>query len=304
MCAQGVNWKTAQPYTTQAKNNSETFVFGCQNDTIAGEKTEIVSPLWLVGVLGLKAEVVVGAQVGWVEGYKYDRVPLGQVEVIGDHWGGHGSHTTSVGTSFFVGAGESAKIQSPDLTLTATAEVSAPVAAVYPMIMTKTGLQQGPVPITPAAAAVNNTTTLQLLTTQATLTAGANETIQQATTAASLTLNQTQAQLTGFSKTGVTPSNAVTINADSLSCQHATAANIGTSNTNCLTANNLGVTISGAPAVILNGTAEGVSINGSLIKLGQPVVTSANFSLAALTAAQNAQAAARAAFQAQLAVKP
>ena len=305
MCAQGVNWKTAQPYTTTAKNNSETFVFGCQNDTIAGEKTETVSPLWLVGVLGLKAEVVVGAQIGiqvgfkgeWTEGYKYDRVPLGQVEIVGDHWGGHGSHTTAVGTSFFVGAGTSAAIDSPDITLTATEEVTAAVAAFFPLIINAQGKQVPSNTQTPAVTAVNNTSTLKLLTTQATLTAGANETKQQTTTAAQLILSQTTAQLTGFTTTGTDGSNTVCLTSASLLCQHQTEATFGTP-TNYITASATGVNITGVPGVILNGVADGVSINGSIIKLGEPVVTSAGpaaQTAAALAAAQAAAAAARAA---------
>lgn len=297
MCAQGIKWNTQEKLAIGANTDADTVIAGYANETILGIKTETLVGGWGVGVGGLKVEVIVGAQIGWVEGYKYDRIPFGQVEVVGDHVGSHGSHTTSVGTSFFVNAETSAKIQSQNLILTANQDI--------PEVLGVTG-QAGRGPIVvhgilqPAVQAVqqviavpatSNTSTLSLTPTQAALIGCKNPTTNL--TPASLFLTQTGATLTG-----ITATNLVSILASALIINHATSVSLGTPDNN-LTANDLGVTIVGAPAVILN--TDNFKCNSAMTAIGQPAVvapTYADLLAAAQLAASDAAAAAVAALAA------
>ena len=308
MCAQGVNWNTAQPYTTTARNNSETFVFGAQNDTIVGEKTEIVVGGWGVGVVGPKVDVIAGAQLGMVLGVKgeytfglkYDRVPYGEFHVVGDFSGAHASHSMTVGTSFFVNAGVYAQILAPNLVLTASAVAQAAVPGIpgVPGTPGKAGYMGlngwvdpvaavDEIPAVPGTDAVYNATTLSLLATQALLTGGGNTDTNPHP--ASLALTQDGATLTG-----ITPANLVSILAAALLINHTTSASLGVSSGNSLTAYTGGVVISGMTGgIFMNGGAAGVKINAGVVGLGEPAVPPATYAdllLAAQTAATDAAA--------------
>jgi hypothetical protein len=301
MCAQGVNWNTAQPYTTTARNNSETFVFGAQNDTTVGEKTEIVIGGWGDGVVGPKVDVIAGAQLGMILGVKgeytfgvkYDRVPYGEFHVVGDFSGAHASHSMTVGTSFFVNAGVYAQILAPTLILTASAVASEAQPEVkqqnfQPPYWGLSGWVDA-VPYVAAQAAVPavyNTTTLSLLQTQALLTAGGNSTANPHP--ANLALTQAGATLTG-----ITPENLVSILAAALLINHATSASLGISNGNSITANAAGVTIIGNPAVTVTGAKFVVAAPQTYI--GQPAVTVATYAALLKAAEAAAEAAATAA---------
>jgi hypothetical protein len=315
MCAQGVKLNTTQNLKIGANQDADTLVCGFNNEITLIEKTDMVVGARAEGTAAVKVEAVVGAALSAVGGlradmtlgYKYDRIPMGAMEVVGGYVDRKNVHVSTVGTVFFVGAGTSAAIKSPNIALTAseaipevtqamaTAANSASAIAFINASKAAFGVGGPPVVRAPTvypSAATSNTSTLQILPAQAQLTGGANPTTQKTTTAASLTLNQSEAQLTGFTTTGTAGTNTVCLTSASLLCQHQTEATFGTA-TNYMTANKLGVNITGVPGVILNGVTDGVTINGSIIKLGEPVVTSAG--PAAQTAAAEAAAAAAAA---------
>lgn len=301
MCAQGVNCKTTQVYTYTAENKSEAFVLGTQNDTIVGEKTETVVGGWGVGVVGPKVDVIAGAQLGMILGLKgeytfglkYDRVPYGEFHVVGDFSGAHASHSMTVGTSFFVNAGDYAQILAPTLILTASAVATEAKPEVkqqnfQPAKVGTFGWVDAVPYIAPQAAvpAVYNTTTLSLLETQALLTAGGNPTSNPHP--ANLALTQT-----GVTLTGITPENLVSILAAALLINHATSASLGISNGNSITANADGATIIGIPAVMVNCTK--FQVGAEQTNLGQPAVTVATYGALLQAAEDAAEAAATAA---------
>ena len=183
MCAQGIKWNTQGDLAIGANKDADTVIAGWDNETILGEKTETLVGGWGVGVGGLKTEVIAGAQMGFVGGRKYEvtvgygidytygmkysRIPLGAVEVVGDFSGHHDSHTSTVGTSFFVGAGETATIQAATIAFSGTTAV-------------------GLVSCADSAIPTNPSATLAMTPTSAALTIGP-------TVNASLSLNATQA---------------------------------------------------------------------------------------------------------------
>ena len=272
MCAKGINWNTTYKLHIGANQDADTTVVGWENDTTLGEKTETIVGVWGVGVVGPKVEAVIGAQIGiiagfkgeWTTGLKYDRVPYGEVHIVGDHTGVHASHSTTIGTSFFVNAGDYAQIVAPTLILTAIAPVAA-VDAVneIPQKVSPLGnIIQAYVPGKPPVLATTNATTLSLLATQALLTGGGNSTTNLHP--ANLALTQAGATLTG-----ITPSNLVSISESALLINHATEANFGISNGNSVTAASNGVFVNSASGVFLNGGTAGVVANGT-VKLGEP----------------------------------
>ena len=317
MCAQGVGLYTNQKLAIGADQDADTLVVGFNNEITLLEKTDMVVGVRAEGTAGpAKVEVVVGAALSAVGGlradmtlgYQYARSPMGSMEEVGGYIDRKNYHVSTVGTSFFVGAGATATIHSPIILLTAskalpeitqaTADAqNLAAASAYAAQVSLQGVAAVP-PLPPpivAVVATTNTSTLTLTDVEAVLTCGKNTTTN--TSPASLSLSQTDAILTGFTTTGTDGSNTVCLTSASLLCQHQTEATFGTP-TNYITASATGVNITGVPGVILNGVADGVTINGSIIKLGEPVVTSAGpaaQTAAALAAAEAAAAAAAAA---------
>jgi len=139
MCAQGIKWNTTKPLQIGANKDADTLIAGYDNGTVLGEKTETVVGGRGEGVGGLKTEIIAGAQIGAVGGlkfdynygmkydysfgYKFGRSPMGTVESVGDFWHWDNSHTSTVGTTFFVGAGETATIHAGTIAFQGTDEV-------------------------------------------------------------------------------------------------------------------------------------------------------------------------------------
>lgn len=139
MCAQGIKWNTTQPLQIGANKDADTLIAGYDNGTVLGEKTETVVGGRGEGVGGLKTEIIAGAQIAAVGGlkfdynygmkydysfgYKFGRSPMGTVESVGDSWHWDNSHTSTVGTTFFVGAGETATIHAGTIAFQGTAQV-------------------------------------------------------------------------------------------------------------------------------------------------------------------------------------
>jgi hypothetical protein len=311
MCAQGVKLNTTQNLKIGANQDADTLVCGWNNEITLIEKTDMVVGARAEGTAAVKAEVVVGAALSAVGGlradmtlgYQYARSPMGSMEEVGGYIDRKNYHVSTVGTAFFVGAGATATIHSPDIQLTASAPVAAtPLIPAVPYspavlvpgslaIMTPEVLATPEVPAVPASTATSN---LILKSNFATLMGGENTETNK--TPASLSLNQTGAILEG-----ITAGNLVSILEAALTIIHATSVSLGTSDLNNLIANASGMTITGTPQTIINGTG-GVNINGSMIKVGEPVVTNATF--ATQLAQAQAQAAAAAAVAATAAAYP
>ena len=302
MCAQGVKINTTQNLKIGANQDADTLVCGWNNEITLIEKTDMVVGARAEGTAAVKAEVVVGAAlsaVGGVRadmtlGYKYDRIPMGAMEVVGGYIDRKNYHVSTVGTVFFVGAVETAQIKSPVITLTASKPVAATplipavlyqAAVIVPGSLAILTPEVAAQPEKPAVAASTATSSLILNQDSATLMGGQNTETNK--TPASLLINAT-----GVTLEGITEGNVVSILAAALTIIHATSVSLGTTATNNVVANASGVTITGTPQTIINGTG-GVNINGSMIKMGEPVVTNATF--ATLLAAAQAAAAAAAA---------
>jgi hypothetical protein len=241
-------------------------------------------------ILGVKGEYTLG--------FKYDRVPYGEFHVVGDFSGAHASHSMTVGTSFFVNAGETAEIQSKIITLTASSEVpeiteddaaaqnaaaASAYASAYAGLVSLQGVAAAGPPPPPIVAveATTNESILTLTDVEARLTGGQNTTTN--TTPASLSLTPAGATLTG-----ITAENLVSILAAALLINHTTSASLGVSSGNSITANPAGVTIIGAPAVVVTG--EKFQVNAPQTYLGTPAVTAATYAdlLTAATGAADA----------------
>ena len=139
MCAQGIKWNTTKPLQIGANKDADTLIAGYDNGTVLGEKTETVVGGRGEGVGGLKTEIIAGAQIGAVGGlkydtnygmrydysygYKYGRSPIGTVEDVGDCWDKKKSHTSTVGTNFFVAAGGDATIHAGTIAFSGTTQV-------------------------------------------------------------------------------------------------------------------------------------------------------------------------------------
>jgi len=282
MSEQGIKLTTEKSLDIGAYEDMDTLVMGFNNETVLGESTETVVLFKGEAVAGLALSAVGGLRADITLGYKYDRVPMGAIEEVGGYIDSKHYHISTVGTTFVVGAGTSATIHSPDITLVASAAV--PEVVAVPPIIFLSKVVNIPVAGVPASTA---TSKLILNSSFATLMGGSNT--QTNKNPASLTLNQTGAILTG-----ITAGNLVSILAAALTIEHATQASLGTSANNVLTATaTTGVEITGTPGVILNGEVTGVKINGSIIQIGEPVVTNATFA-GQLAAAQAAAAAAQA----------
>ena len=294
MSEQGIKSTTDEDMYTLVEGGNNEVVLGESTETVVLAKGEAVGGIKMEVVAGLALSAVGGVRADITLGYKYDRVPMGAIEAVGGYIDTKHFHTSTVGTTFFVAAGTSATIHSPDITLVASAAVAAVVAvAAVPgkaAVVGGTGIVFSPavpaIPGTPGVPASTATSNLILKSSFATLMGGSNT--QTNKNPASLTLNETGAILTG-----ITAGNLVSILAAALTIEHATQASLGTSATNVLTANDTGVQITGTPGVILNGEPSGVSINGSMIKIGEPVVTNATFATQLVAAQAAADAAER-----------
>ena len=139
MSEQGVNLTTEKELKIGVYENMDQLVEGFNNETVLGESTETVVGGRGETVGGIKTEVIAGAQVAAVGGlkfdynygmkydysfgYKYDRSPIGAVEDVGDYWDAKKSHTSTVGTSFFVGAGVKATIHAGTIDFAGTTAI-------------------------------------------------------------------------------------------------------------------------------------------------------------------------------------
>jgi hypothetical protein len=208
------------------------------------------------------------------------------MEVVGGYVDTKNIHVSTVGTVFFVGAGTSASIKSPDIALTAAEDVpevtAAQAAAKNSTAAALRSLYGTPLPPPAvASAATTNKSTLNLTPTAVTLTAGLSAANPNP---AMLSLTNT-----GGTLRGSVQGNAVSILSNALTINHATSASLSSGAASSVTASAASVTIQAAETII-NGDG-GVKINGPLINLGQPVVTNAALTTQ-LAAAQEAAAAA------------
>ena len=133
MCAKGTSFNGNAHFDVGGYEFMDVVVTGTNNETTLGEKIETVGGFRGEGVGGIKTEIVAGAEIGFVGGLKYDwnlgskydfsfgykfgRSPMGTVEAVGDFFHWNNSHTMTVGTSFFVGAGETATIHAGTVNL-------------------------------------------------------------------------------------------------------------------------------------------------------------------------------------------
>jgi len=140
MCAQGIKWNTTQPLQIGANKDADTLIAGYDNGTVLGIKTETIVGGRGEAVGGIKTEVIAGAQIAAVGGlkfdynygmkydysfgYKFGRSPIGTVEAVGDFFHWNNSHTMTVGTSFFVGAGLKATIHAGTIDFAGTSSIS------------------------------------------------------------------------------------------------------------------------------------------------------------------------------------
>jgi len=183
MCAKGIKWNTQGKLAIGANTDADTNIAGYDNETVLGESTETVVGGRGETVGGIKTEVIAGAQIAAVGGlkydtnygmrydysygYKYGRSPIGTVEDVGDCWDKKKSHTSTVGTNFFVAAGGDATIHAGTIAFSGKATV-------------------GLVSCADSAIPTNPSATLAMTPTSAALTIGP-------TVNASLSLNATQA---------------------------------------------------------------------------------------------------------------
>ncbi len=140
MSEQGVNLTTEKELKIGVYENMDTLVEGFNNETVLGESTETVVGGRGEAVGGIKTEVIAGAHVAAVGGlkyeynygikydysygYKFGRSPMGTVETVGDYWDAKKSHTSTVGTSFFVSAGVKATIHAGTIDFAGTTSIA------------------------------------------------------------------------------------------------------------------------------------------------------------------------------------
>jgi hypothetical protein len=139
MCAKGTSFSSDATFKVDGYEFVDQVVEGTNNETTLGEKIETCAGFRGEGVGGIKTEIVAGAEIGFVGGLKYDwnlgskydfsfgykfgRSPLGTVEAVGDFFHWNNSHTMTVGTSFFVGAGGTATIHAGTIAFSGSTEV-------------------------------------------------------------------------------------------------------------------------------------------------------------------------------------
>jgi len=140
MCAKGTSFGGNAHFDAGGYEFMDVYVIGTNNETTLGEKIETCAGFRGEGVGGIKTEVIAGAEfaaVGGLKfdynygmkydysfGYKFGRSPIGTVEAVGDFFHWNNSHTMTVGTSFFVGAGLKATIHAGTIDFAGTSSIS------------------------------------------------------------------------------------------------------------------------------------------------------------------------------------